>query len=120
MAKKQWKFAKFMWKSVTAPDGPPNSYEIIRRIVAPNIELTPKGILQSYLRLLVPYRYISPSCRLHEFDSLLSGATQSKFIPHCNKKQTIKSGVLASGIGHKQTKNSLASLQKQYFAESSI
>ncbi len=63
MAKKQWKFAKFMWKSVTAPDGPPNSYEIIRRIVAPNIELTPKGILQSYLRLLVPYRYISPSCR---------------------------------------------------------
>ena len=52
MAKKQWNFAKLMWDSINStasngPDGPPNSYEIIRRVLTPGIELTPKGILQS-------------------------------------------------------------------------
>ncbi len=59
MAKRQWSFAKLMWDSINSdssngPNGPPNSYEIIRRVVTPDIELTPKGILQSYLRLLIP------------------------------------------------------------------
>ncbi len=58
LAKKQWSFAKLMWDSISSdspngPDRPSNSFETIRRILTPGIELTPKGILQSYLRLLI-------------------------------------------------------------------
>lgn len=58
MAKRHWNFANLMWDSFDSippnrPDGPPNSYEIIRQVVTADIELTPEGILQSYLRLCV-------------------------------------------------------------------